>query len=205
MITIVGMGPGADNMVTPAAREALESANVIVGSDRWLEGFSGSDKELIAWRPAEAFIEEITERARSEDVAVMVTGDPGLFSFLGTIKRKDPSLPVSVIPGISSAQLFFSRLEMDWSDVVIASVHGRDLSCLETLIHPGARLCLLTDGTNSPREIGVRLRESQVGGRAIVAEKLSDRDEKITRLTLPELASFSSRPPAILFLEIHDG
>lgn len=45
-VYIIGMGPGSRKCLTQQASEAIEHADVIIGSKRLLEAYSNTDKKL---------------------------------------------------------------------------------------------------------------------------------------------------------------
>ena len=84
-------------------------------------------------------------------VGVLVSGDPGFFSFLPRLKKEFPEEKIEVYPGISSLQFAFARAGLAWQEANFVSVHGRDLSVLPQMItRPTA---VLTGGENTPQRI----------------------------------------------------
>lgn len=83
MLTVVGMGPSGLHLMTPAAREAVATADALVGGKRHLQQFPGfrgerfalgaNIAELLVW---------LGERA-AQKVVVLASGDP-LFYGIGT-------------------------------------------------------------------------------------------------------------------------
>ncbi len=76
MLTVVGMGPSGLHLMTPAAQDAVASADALVGGKRHLEQFPGfrgerfalgaNIAELLVW---------LGERA-AQKVVVLASGDP---------------------------------------------------------------------------------------------------------------------------------
>jgi precorrin-6B methylase 1 len=80
-ILIVGCGPGSPDYLTPAARRAAEGADVLVGAAHLLELFPGARAERIAVTgEIDSLLDEVAARCILGRVAVLVTGDPGLYS-----------------------------------------------------------------------------------------------------------------------------
>lgn len=130
-IIVIGAGPGAAEHVTPAASEAIMNADRVLAAPRCMELAAGHKNAVEMRNFNEAF-----DRAEREDgsVAVIVSGDPGIYSLLPLVRRRFPDVPLRVLPGISSLQsLCASACEM-WEGAAILSGHGRPLSRSKLLI-----------------------------------------------------------------------
>ncbi|MDE4832381.1 SAM-dependent methyltransferase, partial [Klebsiella pneumoniae] len=83
MLTVVGMGPSGLHLMTPAAQDAVASADALVGGQRHLQQFPEFDGERFALGAniAELLV-WLGERA-AQKVVVLASGDP-LFYGIGT-------------------------------------------------------------------------------------------------------------------------
>jgi len=111
-IVVVGIGPGASAHMTPAARHALESADVIVGYHTYLRLIAevapqvprlGSGMRQEVSRTHQA----IDLAAQGRRVALVSGGDAGIYGMAGLVletlrARHQDDIPVEVIPGISA-------------------------------------------------------------------------------------------------------
>ncbi|GFP19334.1 cobalt-precorrin-7 (C5)-methyltransferase [Candidatus Hakubella thermalkaliphila] len=83
-VYIVGIGPGSEDYLLPVARKEIKRSDVLVGGKRALALFRDLNKEEIYleghFDQAICYIEENRDRKK---IAVLVSGDPGLYSFLG--------------------------------------------------------------------------------------------------------------------------
>src|SRR5512135_3183712 len=80
-ISIVGCGPGSLDYLTPAALKVIEQAEVLVGAKRLLDLFpSNSAERIVVHAHVRELLDQVAERADHKRIAVLVTGDPGLFS-----------------------------------------------------------------------------------------------------------------------------
>ncbi|MGD7652249.1 MAG: precorrin-6y C5,15-methyltransferase (decarboxylating) subunit CbiE [Verrucomicrobiales bacterium] len=123
-ITIVGCGPGGEQYVTPAARRAIEEARVLVGAARLLEMFPESGAErIVVTADIPRVLDAIADRYQENQVAVLVTGDPGLCSLARPVIRRFGRAGCRVIPGISSVHAAFASLGLDWYGARILSAH----------------------------------------------------------------------------------
>ncbi|MBZ5488972.1 precorrin-3B C(17)-methyltransferase [Halomonas aquamarina] len=112
-LKIVGLGPGADSMITPEVTAALDQATDVVGYVPYVERVApragltrhGSDnREEI--RRAEAALEMACDGRR---VVVVSSGDPGVFAMASAVfealeagRPEWRELDIQVLPGISA-------------------------------------------------------------------------------------------------------
>lgn len=127
IIFIVGCGPGSPEFLTAAALNAIEGAEVIVGSKRLLELVpDGPGERIEVDADIDRALGEIEKHGRTKTVAVLVTGDPGIFSLARPVIERFGRERCCVIPGVSSLQEAFARLALDWHDARIIDAHGAD-------------------------------------------------------------------------------
>ena len=189
-IIVVGIGPGHPDYILPAALAAIRRAAVLVGGRRILKDFAKDGQRTFpVTADITGVIDFIREELKTKDVTVTVSGDPGYYSLLDTLRREFSADIIDVLPGISSLQAAFARLALPWHDARLVSLHGRDAE--DSALLRGAPLGMLTDGKNNSRTIAARLLslDWQEGDIMYVCERLSYEDEKITRLSLGEAAN----------------
>lgn len=179
-VYVVGLGPGGFDYLTPAARRLIQWAEVLVGGGRALSLFpevAAERKEITA------NLEEVVHFIRCREnlrVVVLVSGDPGLYSFLGYLLRHLPRERVEVIPGISSVQLAFARAKLPWHDAHIISLHGREQETLLQAVREHSKVAVLTDPGFPPHEIARYLSEHGLSRKKVtVADSLSYPWERI--------------------------
>ncbi len=185
-VYVVGVGPGAEDYLIPLARRKIEEADILLGSPRLTGLFPGKEAQGLNFRgeppPTIGFILEHRHRKR---IAVLVSGDPGLYSFLGILARYLGPEEYEVVPGISSVQLAFARLKERWEDAFMYSVHGRKLDGLIEVVKEHGKVALLTDERLSPRDIASYLLKGGVRGRElVVCRDLSYPEESITSVDI---------------------
>lgn len=118
-IFVVGTGPGSLEHITPAARKAVEQADVIVGYGTYLDLI----KELLQGKEvvSTGMTQEVDRCRRAVElakdgkvVAMICGGDPGVYAMAGLIyeivKSSGTAVIVEVIPGISALNAAASRL-----------------------------------------------------------------------------------------------
>jgi precorrin-3B C17-methyltransferase len=111
-LSVVGLGPGATDLMAPRARAALETAEVVVGYRTYLDLVrdclnpasevlsSSMMQEIDRCRKALELAEE------GKRVALVCGGDPGIYAMAGLVfelaKTMDATVPIDVIPGIAA-------------------------------------------------------------------------------------------------------
>jgi cobalt-precorrin-7 (C5)-methyltransferase len=168
---IVGVGIGP-KMLTPEAREAINQARLIYGSQRAIDLV----KDHILPGSLVEVIEDYRKLASLPEAAVVLsTGDP-MLSGLGYLKGM-------VIPGISSMQVACARLKVSQLKVVPITVHGRSLDQAAIAFELRREKCvfLLTDDSTDIEGLCSYL-ESQGLRRAVASlTNLGYPEEKIER------------------------
>lgn len=113
-VSVVGLGPGAADLLSPRARRILQSADAVVGYARYID-------MVRAWVPeahcvASPIGEErvramaaLSVAATGKHIAVVSSGDPGIYAMAGLVLELAAmpayaNVDVSVVPGITAAQ-----------------------------------------------------------------------------------------------------
>jgi precorrin-6y C5,15-methyltransferase (decarboxylating) CbiE subunit len=152
-ITIIGMGPGAREYLPPISLKKIQQADILVGGKRHLDQFPELKVEkLEVTKKLTELKEYIGRKYLQQNVAVLVSGDPGFYSLLTFLSKHFGRETLEVIPGISSMQLAFSKLAMSWQDARLISLHGKDLHIINNYL-TDPKLCLLTDNINTPQAV----------------------------------------------------
>ena len=110
-IVIVGIGPGNRDDTTPRAIKAIQGSSVIIGHRRsldWIDDLiAGKEKVAGNLSPIERAEIAVQRALAGSDVAVVTTGDPGIYAIasvlLDKIKRESLNLDVTVVPGLPAA------------------------------------------------------------------------------------------------------
>ncbi|HCB1498851.1 precorrin-6Y C5,15-methyltransferase (decarboxylating) [Klebsiella oxytoca] len=186
MLTVVGMGPSGLQLMTPAARDAVTTADALVGGKRHLLQFPEFHGEQFALGANIAELLEWLEEREAQQVVVLASGDP-LFYGIGTrliahfgIER------VRIIPGISAVQYLCARAGIDMNDIWLTSSHGREVSFDELARH--SKVAMVTDGRCGPREIATELAARGKGYRwMVIGENLAMENERIHWLPVSEV------------------
>lgn len=202
MIRVIGIGPGSKDYLTPLAAEFIEQANILVGGKRLIEGFAREGQEVYyITNNLPEVVEYIRARAKTQEVAVLASGDPGMYGVLNFLMKHFSRDEIEVIPGISSMQLACARLKISWHDAVLTSVHGRELGNLAELVRDNEKVIILTDYKLTPALLARELIKAGIGTRTVwVCQNLSYPNEVICKYGLGKLASSEDYPGSIMVI-----
>ena len=127
-VTIIGAGPGNPDLLSRAALDAIDIADVVIGAHRALAGIDvPPDVVRCELVKTADIVAALTDAASWQRAVVVMTGDVGLFSGARRLVEAlsgDAQVDVRVIPGISSASYLAARLARPWQDWRFASAHG---------------------------------------------------------------------------------
>lgn len=191
-VTIIGVGPGNPDLLSRAALDAIDIADVVIGAHRALVGIDvPPDVVRCELVKTADIVAALTDAASWQRAVVVMTGDVGLFSGARRLVEAlsgDAQVDVRVIPGISSASYLAARLARPWQDWRFASAHGVACDIVAEAERSG-ELFLVTSGGEDPSRLSGELVQAGFGDACVtVAERLSYPDERITCATASEIA-----------------
>jgi cobalt-precorrin-7 (C5)-methyltransferase len=201
VICIVGCGPGAPEYVTPAALRAVEEAEVLIGAERLLELFATSSAEKIALGSSVSkTLDRLETLAGDRNVAVLVSGDPGLYSLSKLVTARFGRAGCRIIPGISSVQVAFARLGLDWANALLISAHKEDPHP-DPQLKQANKVAIFCGRETSLRWIADNVVEGGAGDRRIfVMENLTLEDEQVREVGLRDLRELKVAPRTLVLL-----
>jgi len=109
-LSIVGIGPGARDLMTPRARAAIRRSSVVVGLDQYVEQVRDLLRPGTRVLPSGLGAEQERARAALEQarlghaVALVCSGDAGLYAMASpTLELGAGGVDVEVVPGVTAA------------------------------------------------------------------------------------------------------
>lgn len=199
MINIIGLGPGSKDYILPIAIKKIKSADIVIGATRNLESIKEYHSNFLDLSIGFSKIAEYLKTSK-ENIAVVVSGDSGFYSMLDFVKRTVGTKPMEVIPGISSLQYMYSKLNMGYENSKWVSLHGRDCN-LENYIKLNRELGILTDKEHNNRYIAKKIKNLNLNNVKIyVGERLSYPDEKISCLNILEAEEYIAEDLSVVVL-----
>ena len=208
-VTIIGAGPGNPDLLSRAALDAIDIADVVIGAHRALAGIDvPPDVVRCELVKTADILAALTDAASWQRAVVVMTGDVGLFSGARRLVEAlsgDAQVDVRVIPGISSASYLAARLARPWQDWRFASAHGVACDIVAEAERAG-ELFLVTSGGEDPSRLSGELVQAGFGdARVTVAERLSYPDERITCATASEIAGQTFDDLNVMLIEFAVG
>ena len=208
-VTIIGAGPGNPDLLSRAALDAIDIADVVIGAHRALVGIDvPPDVVRCELVKTADIVAALTDAASWQRAVVVMTGDVGLFSGARRLVEAlsgDAQVDVRVVPGISSASYLAARLARPWQDWRFASAHGVACDIVAEAERAG-ELFLATSGGEDPSRLsGVLVQAGFGDARVTVAERLSYPDERITCATASEIAGQTFDDLNVMLIEFAGG
>ena len=208
-VAIIGAGPGNPDLLSRAALDAIDIADVVIGAHRALAGID-VPPDVVRYELVKTadIVAALTDAASWQRAVVVMTGDVGLFSGARRLVEAlsgDAQVDVRVIPGISSASYLAARLARPWQDWRFASAHGVACDIVAEAERAG-ELFLATSGGEDPSRLSGELVQAGFGdARVTVAERLSYPDERITCATASEIAGQTFDDLNVMLIEPAGG
>ena len=208
-VTIIGAGPGNPDLLSRAALDAIDIADVVIGAHRALAGID-VPPDVVRYELVKTadIVAALTDAASWRRAVVVMTGDVGLFSGARRLVEAlsgDARVDVRIIPGISSASYLAAHLARPWQDWRFASAHGVACDIVAEAERAG-ELFLVTSGGEDPSRLSGELVQAGFGdARVTVAERLSYPDERITCATASEIAGQTFDDLTVMLIEFTGG
>ena len=156
-VHIIGTG-GGHRHLTLEALEVMDECTVLFASQRLKEQLAGDiphlSKKLKALPlPISEAIKKIEALSRKKRVGVLVSGDPLYYSIGKNLLESLGRERCVIHPGVSIAQVAFSKLKLPWDDALVISLHGRGFRELERSINRYRKIGIYTDPNHNPVSI----------------------------------------------------
>jgi precorrin-6B C5,15-methyltransferase / cobalt-precorrin-6B C5,C15-methyltransferase len=182
-LSVVGIGENGLAELSPLARRLVDRAAIIVGGHRHLDMLDPNDsQERIVWSsPIEESIELILQH-RGTPVCVLASGDPLCYGIGVTLLRYVSIDQMTIIPAPSTFSLACAKLGWSLTEVETLSLCGRYPDFLAAILAPGAKLLILSAGSQTPQIVAELLSQRGYGdSQLIVLEHLGgDREATIS-------------------------
>ncbi len=197
MLTIVGAGPGAEDLLTLRAIRKLQEADIVITPSRLLNIVKkfAHNSEIVLLNPKNVRqqILEIYGTYRNKNIVIVSSGDP-LFSGIGKTVI-DLGLECEIVPGISSIQAACAKVRTSWDNMIVLTLHEREhienrLKIIEKAISLNNKIGILTAPDYPPSYVLSLLttitKKLNKKYRVYICENLTMSNEKIVKLEIPE-------------------
>ena len=203
-VTMVGIGMGGFGSLTLDAQQAIESAQVLIGAERMLQGFQSPHRRTFTAIAAKD-IADCIQRENGTFFAVLFSGDTGFYSgakgLSEELKRRNINAQVSILPGIGSLSYLCAKLGRSWQDVKAISLHGREADFIRCVKEHPAVFALL-GGESGASDALQRVHRAGLGHlNAWIGQRLGYEDEAIITGSVEDLLHGSYDALSVLLVE----
>jgi precorrin-6Y C5,15-methyltransferase (decarboxylating) len=205
-VLIVGVGAEGPASLAPGPLERIARADQLWGGQRLLAHWASHPaQKVVVGADVAQRVWELAQRG-DRRVVILASGDPGFYGIAATVLRALPAEEIEIVPHVSSLQLAFARIGVDWNEATLTSAHSRPLSEIVGWARRAQKLGILTDGQHTPSVIARTLLDAGLANcRAVVAENLGLPDECITDTRLARLPDAEFGPLNVLLLIQDEG
>ena len=164
-LTVIGIGADGWDGLAPAGREALRTAEVVIGGPRQLDLLPPDcAAERVPWpSPLRPAVPGLLAEHAGRRVCVLASGDPMFFGIGRTLTGLLGPGALRVLPHPSSVSYACARLGWAQEATEVISLVGRPLATLSRALYPGRRLLVLSAGAGTPAEVAGLLRDRGFG------------------------------------------
>ena len=112
-LSVIGLGPGFEDYIIPAARKSLDAADIIVGYHKYLKLIENliSEKEKLGTgmrKEIERVKIALDQAAKGKKVCLVSSGDAGVYGMAGLAlellsQHESTNIDLDIVPGITAA------------------------------------------------------------------------------------------------------
>lgn len=196
-VTLLGIGMGSIGTLTLEGREAVRSADLIVGARRMVDAVRLPGQDFLYEYRSREIAAYLAEHPEYTKVVVALSGDVGFYS--GAKKLVELLGPeTKMICGISSVVYFMSKIGLSWDDAKIVSAHGKTCNLI-SLIRENRKVFAILGTNDGVRNLAEKLTFYGMGDVILhVGENLSYDNEMILSKRAKELVSYEGDPLSVI-------
>mgnify|MGYP003872920323 CR=1 FL=1 len=217
-VHVVGIGLDGAAGLSESARQVVEMAALLIGSERHLSYFPQHDGERWALEDLTEAILEIrrwwatepelepsagTVEPRDQLIVILVAGDPLFYGWGKLLIAQLPAEKLTFHPQVSSVQLAFNRLQIPWQDAHCVGSQGRYFEELTAKLKLGVeKIAVLADEAHTPAVLASLVKALDLPTRYEfwVCENLGAAQERVSRKSLEALLRESFAPLSVVVM-----
>jgi precorrin-6Y C5,15-methyltransferase (decarboxylating) len=206
-VYIVGVGSDGLGGLTARARDILNSADIVLGSEPTLDLM----RELRAERvpvgaDLSAEVRVIEANLGHKRLAVVAGGDPLFYGIARYLCDRLGKERFEVLPHVSSMQMAFARVKESWDEAYLTNLATHPLEEVLDRIRIAEVVGLFTSEQEDPPHVATALLSRGLDYfRAYVCENLGGPDERVTQGELADLADMEFAPLNVMILKRKPG
>jgi precorrin-6Y C5,15-methyltransferase (decarboxylating) len=206
-IHIIGIGSDGVAGLTVRARELLDSADLVLGSEQALALLPDLHaRRLRVGTDLPELVRTLEARVGKQRLVVLAGGDPlfyGIARYLCDRLGKDN---FEVLPHVSSMQLAFARVKESWEEAYLTNLATHPLDTVLDRIRVAETVGLFTSEQEDPPAVARQLLARGLDYfRAFVCENLGGPDERVTQGELAEIKEMEFAPLNVMILKRKPG
>ncbi|MGO9903347.1 MAG: precorrin-6y C5,15-methyltransferase (decarboxylating) subunit CbiE [Solirubrobacteraceae bacterium] len=179
-IVVVGIGADGWPGLSQQARDAILSADEVIGSARQLDLLPDEAPQARTWpSPIGALIDELVAR-EDGTVCVLASGDPMLHGIGATLAGRLPGGRLAVFSHPSAFSLACARMGWPAAEVELVSAVARPADVVARVLQPGRRVVVYGTGADGAARVARVLCGGGYGASAfVVMEQLGAQTESV--------------------------
>ncbi|WP_425083154.1 precorrin-6y C5,15-methyltransferase (decarboxylating) subunit CbiE [Ruegeria profundi] len=202
-LTVLGLGEDGLDGLSPANRQVLDRAEVIMGPPRHLSLAPETGAERIEWPVPFSDGLPILTGLRGRATVVLASGDPFWFGAGSVIARNFEAAEWTARPGQSTFSLAAARLGWPLEGIQTFGLHAAPLTRLRPHLSPGLRAIILLRNGAAVAELATYLTETGFADTQLhVMEALGGPRERARSVSLTEALLGTFDHPVCVGLEV---
>jgi precorrin-6Y C5,15-methyltransferase (decarboxylating) len=206
-IHIIGIGSDGLAGLTSRARQLVESADLLLGSDQTLDLIPETPAERVPiGQDLPEVVRTLEANLGKKQMVVVAGGDPLFYGVARYLCDRLGKERFEVLPHVSSMQLAFARVKESWEEAYLTNLATHLLEEVLDRIRVAEVVGLFPSERESPPVIARGLLARGLDYfRAYVCENLGGPDERVTQGELAEIADMEFAPLNVMILTRKPG
>jgi precorrin-6Y C5,15-methyltransferase (decarboxylating) len=206
-IHIIGVGTDGQAGLTGKARELLQQAEVVLGSEQTLGLLSDvAAEKLRVGADLTETVQAIERLIGKRKMVLVASGDPLFYGVARYLCDKLGKERFEVLPHVSSMQLAFARVKETWEEAFLTNLATHSLDSVIDRVRTAETVGIFTSKEEDPPTIARKLLARGLDYfRAYVCENLGGKDERVTQGELDEIQEHEFAPLNVMILKRKPG
>ena len=206
-IHIIGLGADGSAGLTGRARELIQQADVVLGSENSLGLLPDLKAERVRLgSDLSETVAAIESRIGKKRMVLVAGGDPLFYGVAQYLCEKLGKDRFEVLPHVSSMQLAFARVKETWEEAFLTNLANHPLDDVVDRIRTAETVGIFTSKEEGPPSIARKLLARGIDYfKVYVCENLGGRDERVTQGELTDLLDVEFAPLNVMILKRKAG
>jgi precorrin-6B C5,15-methyltransferase / cobalt-precorrin-6B C5,C15-methyltransferase len=206
-VHILGVGSDGLRGLTGRARDLLQAADLVLGSEHTLTLVPELKAECLRiGANLPDVVQAIEDHLGKRRMVVLASGDPLFYGVARYLCDRLGKERFEVLPHVSSMQLAFARVKESWEEAYLTNLATHPLDDVVDRIRTAETVGLFTSEEEGPPHIARKLLARGLDYfRAYVCENLGSPDERVTQGELPDIADMEFAPLNVMILKRKPG